>query len=118
VRIGTAEIYRIVEAMDNVTDSVVVGKKKNGDVEVLLFIVLKESNKLDDKLIDQIKLNIRNNATPRHVPSAIYQVDDIPRTISGKKVEIAVTKIVNGESVENRDALANPDSLNQFKKYK
>ncbi|MEE9448843.1 MAG: acetoacetate--CoA ligase [Ignavibacteriaceae bacterium] len=118
VRIGTAEIYRIVEAMDEITDSVVVGKKKNGDVEVLLFVVLKEGIKLEKKLTEQIKLNIRNKATPRHIPSGIYQVDDIPRTISGKKVEIAVTKTVNGESVDNKDALANPDSLNQFEKYR
>ena len=118
VRIGTAEIYRIVEAMDEIIDSVVVGKKKNGDVEVLLFIVLKESIKFDTKLSDQIKLNIRKNATPRHVPLGIYQVDDIPRTISGKKVEIAVNKTVNGESVDNKDALANPDSLDQFEEYR
>ncbi len=117
VRIGTAEIYRIVEAMDEITDSVVVGKKRNGDVEVLLFVVLKEGIKLEKKLTEQIRLNIRNKATPRHIPSGIYQVDDIPRTISGKKVEIAVTKTVNGESVDNKDALANPDSLNQFEKY-
>jgi len=118
VRIGTAEIYRIVEAMDEVTESVVVAKKKKGDVEVLLFVVLKEGIILEKKLTDQIKLNIRKNATPRHVPSGIYQVDDIPRTISGKKVEIAVTKIVNGESVENRDAMEDPDSLKQFEKYR
>jgi len=117
VRIGTAEIYRIVEAMDEVTESVVVGKRKNGDVEVLLFVVLKEGIELKDKLTDQIKLNIRNEATPRHVPSAIYQVDDIPRTISGKKVEIAVTKILNGEEVKNKDVLANPHSLDQFYKF-
>ncbi len=117
VRIGTAEIYRIVEAMDEVTDSVVIGKKNNGDVEVLLFVVLKEGIKLENKLINQIKLKIRNNATPRHIPSGIYQVDEIPHTISGKKVEMAVTKIVNGEVVENKDALANPDSLKQFYKY-
>jgi len=118
VRIGTAEIYRIVEAMDEINDSVVVGKKLNGDVEVLLFVVLKEGIELENKLTDQIKLNIRNKATPRHVPSGIYQVDDIPRTISGKKVEIAVTKIVNRDKVENKDALANPDSLDQFEKYR
>jgi acetoacetyl-CoA synthetase len=117
VRIGTAEIYRIVEAMDEVTDSVVIGKKKNGDVEVLLFVVLKEGIKLEQELVDQIKVNIRNKATPRHIPSGIYQVDDIPRTISGKKVEIAVTKIANGETIENKDALANPDSLKQFYKF-
>ncbi|NNG27163.1 MAG: acetoacetate--CoA ligase [Ignavibacteriaceae bacterium] len=118
VRIGTAEIYRIVEAMDEIIDSVVVGKNITGDVEVLLFVVLKEGIKLENKLTDQIKLNIRKNATPRHIPSAIYQVDDIPRTISGKKVEIAVTKTVNGEAVDNKDALANPSSLNQFEKFR
>jgi len=117
VRIGTAEIYRIVEAMDEITESVVVGKKKNGDVEVLLFVVLKEGIKLEKRLTDQIKLSLRSEATPRYIPSGIYQVDDIPRTISGKKVEIAVTKIVNGEPVDNNDALANPDSLDQFEKY-
>jgi len=117
VRIGTAEIYRIVEAMDEITESVVVGKKKNGDVEVLLFVVLKEGIKLEKRLTDQIKLSLRSEATPRYIPSGIYQVDDIPRTISGKKVEIAVTKIVNGEPVDNNDALANPDSLDQFEIY-
>jgi acetoacetyl-CoA synthetase len=118
VRIGTSEIYRIVEAMDEITDSVVVGKKKSGDVEVFLFIVLKKDLKLDNSLVDKIKLNIRTNATPRHVPSNIYKVEDIPHTISGKKVEIAVTKIINGESVDNKDALANPSSLDQFEKYR
>jgi len=93
-------------------------KKKNGDVEVLLFVVLREGITLEKNLTDQIKLNIRKNATPRHVPSDIYQVDDIPRTISGKKVEIAVTKILNGEEVKNKDALANPDSLDKFEKYR
>ena len=117
VRIGTAEIYRIVEAMSEVKDSVVVGKKINGDVEVILFVVLKKDLKLDNILVEKIQLNIRTNATPRHVPSSIYQVNEIPHTISGKKVEIAVTKIINGEVVNNKDSLANPDSLEQFEKY-
>ncbi len=117
VRIGTAEIYRIVEAMEEVTDSVVIGKKNNGDVEILLFVVLNEGFKLGNNLIEKIKLKIRKNATPRHVPSGIVEVNEIPHTISGKKVEIAVTKIVNGETVENKDALANPDSLKQFYKH-
>ncbi len=118
VRIGTAEIYRIVEAMDEVVDSIVVGQKWNGDIKVILFVVLKKGMKLDKDLTEKIKKNIRNNATPRHVPAQVYQVNEIPRTISGKKVEIAVTKIINGELVTNKDALANPGSLEQFVKFK
>jgi acetoacetyl-CoA synthetase len=117
VRIGTAEIYRIVEKMDEIADSIVVGKKFNGDEKIILFVVLKEKIKFDQKIKDSIKLELRQKATPRHVPSEIFEVRDIPRTISGKKVEIAVSKILNGEAVENKDALANPESLNQFYKY-
>ena len=117
VRIGTAEIYRIIESMGEIKDSVVVGQKKNNDIKVILFIVVKDDVVWTDELIKKIKKNIRTNATRRHVPSDIYQVKDIPHTISGKKVEIAVTKIINGEPVENRDALANPDSLDQFLKF-
>ena len=117
VRIGTAEIYRIVEKMDEIDDSIVVGKKFNGDEKIILFVVLKEEVKFNQRIKDSIKLELRQKATPRHVPSEIFAVKDIPRTISGKKVEIAVSKILNGEEVENKDALANPDSLNQFYKY-
>lgn len=117
VRIGTAEIYRIVESMEEVTDSIVVGKKWENDIKVILFVVLKKNIELTREFIERIKLKIRTNATPRHIPSMIYQVNEIPRTISGKKVEIAVTKIMNKELVDNRDALANPDSLDQFIKY-
>ncbi len=117
VRIGTAEIYRIVETMDEIADSIVVGQKWNNDIKVVLFVVLKDEKILTPELSDNIKKNIRTKATPRHVPAKIYQVDEIPRTISGKKVEIAVTKIINGELIENKDALANPDSLDQFLKY-
>jgi acetoacetyl-CoA synthetase len=115
VRIGTAEIYRIVETMDEVADSIVVGQKWNNDIQVVLFIVLKEGLNFTQELFDKIKKNIRTKATPRHVPANIYQVNEIPRTISGKKVEIAVTKIINGELIENEDALANPASLEQYK---
>lgn len=118
VRIGTAEIYRIVESMDEISDSIVVGQKWENDIKVILFVVLKKSLLLDKVLIEKIKKNIKENATPRHVPASIFQVDEIPRTISGKKVEIAVTKILNGELIENKDALANPDSLDQFLKYR
>jgi acetoacetyl-CoA synthetase len=91
-----------------------VGKKFNGDEKVILFIVLSESALLNQTLKDKIRSSLKEKATPRHVPSEIIEVSDIPRTISGKKVEIAVSKIINGEEVENRDALANPDALDQF----
>jgi acetoacetyl-CoA synthetase len=116
VRIGTAEIYRIVEAMDDITDSLVIGQNWKNDVRIILFVVLKNNRVLNDRVIEKIKNNIRANATPRHVPSKIFQVQDVPRTISGKKVELAVTKIIHRENVDNRDALANPESLEQFKK--
>ncbi len=117
VRIGTAEIYKVVEAMDEIADSLVVGKQIEGDVEVILFVVLKENYFLSDDLIQKIKMNIRNSCTPRHVPSKIYEIREVPYTISGKKVEIAVTKILNGEKVDNKEALANPASLEQFNKF-
>jgi acetoacetyl-CoA synthetase len=118
VRIGTAEIYSIVEGIEGILDSIAVGRKFNGDEKIILFIVLKEDDKLSRPLIDLIKSELRQKATPRHVPSEIFQVDDIPRTISGKKVEVAVAKILSGEEVENIDALANPQSLAQFNKFK
>ncbi len=115
VRIGTAEIYRIVEALDEITDSLVIGQNWKNDVRIILFVVLKKNTVLNDKLIEKIKSAIRTNASPRHVPSRIVQVMDVPRTISGKKVELAVTRIIQKENIENRDALANPESLDQFK---
>ena len=118
VRIGTAEIYRIVEEIEGIIDSIAVGKKFNGDEKVILFVVLSESASIDKTLIDKIRSSLKEKATPRHVPSEIIKVSDIPRTISGKKVEIAVSKILNGEEVENRDALANPESLDQFYKIR
>ena len=118
VRIGTSEIYRIVESMDEISDSIVVGKKWNGDTKVVLFIVLNESVNLTEELKKEIKKNIRVSATARHVPSDIYQVPEIPRTLNGKKVEIAVTKILNNEPVENKESIANADSLEQYTKYR
>ncbi|GMU96061.1 acetoacetate--CoA ligase [Ignavibacterium album] len=117
VRIGTAEIYKVVEAMEEVSDSLVVGKNINGDVEVILFVVLKEGKILDEELINKIKSNIRKSTTPRHVPSKIFQISEVPYTISGKKVEIAVTRILNKQKIDNKDALANPISLEQFYAY-
>ncbi len=114
VRIGTAEIYRIVESIDEVADSLVVAQNWNNDVRIILFVVLKNDIKLNDDLIENIKTNIRISATPRHVPALIHQIKEVPHTISGKKVELAVTRILNGEKVDNKDALANPESLDQF----
>jgi acetoacetyl-CoA synthetase len=114
VRIGTAEIYRIVESMDEITDSIVIGQNYKNDVRIILFVVLKDEFVFSKGLIDKIKEKIRSSATPRHVPAKILSIKEVPRTISGKKVEIAVTRIINGEEVKNKDALSNPDSLNQF----
>ena len=114
VRIGTAEIYRVVEAMPEITDSIVVGKEVEGDVEVCLFIVLREGQKLSAELTDRIKVAVAAGATKRHVPRHIRQVTAIPHTISGKKVELAVRQTIHGEEVKNRDALANPEALDQF----
>jgi acetoacetyl-CoA synthetase len=114
VRIGTAEIYRIVEAMDEIADSLVIGQEWENDVRIILFIVLKRGIKLNSALNDKIKMNIRNSATPRHVPYRIIEIKDVPRTISGKKVEIAVSRLINGQKIDNKDALINPDSLQQF----
>ena len=114
VRIGTAEIYRQVELVPEVLDSVVVGQNWQDDVRVILFIVLREGFDLDDPLIARIRQTIRANTTPRHAPARIIQVADIPRTISGKIAELAVRKVIHGEAVSNQDALANPESLAFF----
>ena len=111
VRIGTAEIYRQVERVSEVLDSVVVGQNWQDDVRVLLFVVLRDGVALDEQLIARIRGEIRTNTTPRHVPAKVIQVADIPRTISGKIAELAVRKIIHGEQVGNQDALANPEAL-------
>ncbi len=115
VRIGTAEVYRIVEALPEVLDSIAVGKRANGgDVEIALFVVLREGLTLTRELTKQIREAIAAGATKRHVPRHVLQVSAIPHTISGKKVELAVQQIIHGENVTNRDALANPEALDQF----
>jgi acetoacetyl-CoA synthetase len=115
VRIGTSEIYRQVETLDEVVDSLVIGQPWQNDVRVILFVVLRPGMKLDDELTKKIKTRIRANTTPRHVPDKVLQVADVPRTINGKKVEIAVLKTILGEPVKNKDALANPEALEHFK---
>jgi len=115
VRIGTAEIYRPVEAMDEVLDSLVVGQSWGDDVRVILFVKLAPGVELTEDLAKGIKGVIRKNCTPRHVPRKVIQITDIPYTISGKKVEIAVRKIIEGQEVKNRDALKNPRALDLYK---
>ncbi|POA50440.1 acetoacetate--CoA ligase [Pseudomonas sp. MPR-ANC1] len=115
VRIGTAEIYRQVEKVPQVLDSVAIGQQWQDDVRVVLFVRLQDGVALDEPLQEQIRQVIRANTTPRHVPAKIVQVTDIPRTISGKVVELAVRNVVHGEPVKNTDALANPQALEQFR---
>ncbi len=116
VRIGTAEIYGPVESLSEVQDSIVIGKKINSDTSMVLFVVLEPGLSLDDKLKSKIKHVLRTQRSPRHVPAEIYQVKEIPRTISGKKVELAVASVINGEEVTNKDALANPEVLKEFER--
>jgi len=114
VRIGTAEIYRQVETVDEVLESVVIGQETGDDVRVILFVKMKEGKNLHDELIQLLKQRIKTGASPRHVPAVIIQVADIPRTISGKVVELAVKNIVHGEEVKNKESLANPEALIHF----
>jgi acetoacetyl-CoA synthetase len=115
VRIGTAEIYRQVERIPEVLESIVIGQRWQDDVRVVLFVVLREGVSLDQALQDRIRRMIRENTTPRHVPARILAVPDIPRTISGKIVELAVRNVVHGDPVKNTDALANPAALAHFR---
>lgn len=114
VRIGTAELYRQVEKLPEVVESIVIGQDWDADVRVVLFVKLQDGLELDDALIARIKRMIRDNTTPRHVPAKILQVTDIPRTKSGKIVELAVRNVVHGQPVKNIEALANPEALELF----
>jgi acetoacetyl-CoA synthetase len=115
VRIGTAEIYRVIEKISDISDSVVVGQKWNNDERIILFVKLSPNVKLTKTLMKLLKSKIKLECTPRHVPSKIIQIDDIPYTINGKKIEIAVKKIINGEDVINRDSIINPESLENYR---
>ena len=115
VRIGTAEIYRQVEKLPEVEESIVIGQDWQGDVRVVLFVRLREGLALDAALEEKIRRVIRDNTTPRHVPAKIVQVPDIPRTKSGKIVELAVRQVVHGQPVKNVEALANPEALEHFR---
>ena len=114
VRIGTAEIYRQVETLDEIREAIVVGQEWQGDVRVVLFVVLADGVSLDEALQARIRKAIREGATPRHVPAVIAEVPEIPRTVSGKIVELAVREVIHGRPVTNRNALANPQALEHF----
>ncbi|MHA2269943.1 MAG: acetoacetate--CoA ligase [Promethearchaeota archaeon] len=120
VRIGTAEIYNIIEQLPEITDSLVIGQKWEGDIRVIMFVLLSEGFELNDKLKTKIKQTLREKTSPRHVPKLIFQTpeDGIPYTFSNKKVEIAVTKIIHGMKVANRGALRNPESLDFYMEMK
>jgi acetoacetyl-CoA synthetase len=115
VRIGTAEIYRQVEKLDEVIEALVIGQSWDNDVRIVLFVRLRDGLVLDEALAKRIKDTIRANTTPRHVPAKVLQVADIPRTKSGKIVELAVRNVVHGETVKNLEALANPEALDNFR---
>jgi len=115
VRIGTAEIYRQVERLEEVQESIVVGQEWDNDVRVVLFVVLTSGTVLSDNLRARIANAIRENTTPRHVPAKILEVPDIPRTLSGKIVELAVRNAIHGQPIKNTDALANPEALEAFR---
>jgi acetoacetyl-CoA synthetase len=115
VRIGTAEIYRLVEQLPEVIESLVVGQDWDGDVRIVLFVRLRPGLTLDQPLRERLQRRIREHASPHHVPKRIVQVADIPRTISGKITELAVREVIHGRPVTNAEALANPDALELFR---
>ena len=115
VRIGTAEIYRQVEQIDDVVESLVIGQQWERDERIVLFVRLKDGVRLTPELEDRIRRRVRENASPRHVPARILQVTEIPRTKSGKIVELAVREVVHGREIKNAEALANPEALEQFR---
>ena len=115
VRIGTAEIYRQVEQLEEINESIAIGQNWNGDTRVILFIKLQPGFQLDLKTRNRIIQRIKTNLSPRHVPSKIIAVNDIPRTRSGKITELAVRDIVHNKEIKNKEALANPEALNYFK---
>ena len=115
VRLGTSEIYSVVENFQQVKESIVIGQPWDNDVRIILFVVLKKGQNLSEKLINKLKKEIRYQASPRHVPSKIIKVSDIPRTKNGKIVELAVKNIIEGIKIKNIEAISNPDVLNEYK---
>ena len=118
VRLGTAEIYSVVEKFKEIKESIVVGQSWDNDIRIILFVVLNNRVILNDELIKKIKQQIRINASPRHVPNRIFKVNDIPRTKNGKIVELAVKNIIEGNTIKNKEALANPEVLEEYTQIK
>lgn len=118
VRIGTAEIYNVVEKFDEIQESIVIGQSWKNDIRIILFVVLNSGYNLNSEIKDKIKKAIRSEASPRHVPSKIIAISEIPKTKNGKLVELAVKQSIEGETIKNLEALVNPDSLKQFKYIK
>ena len=118
VRIGTSEIYQQVEDIDFIIEGLVVGQDYKDDVRIILFVTTKDNVKLDEDKIKIIKTKIKKNCSPKHVPTIIIKAPEIPRTKSGKIVELAVRKVINGEELNNKEAIANPKSLDFFKNLK
>ncbi len=118
VRLGTSEIYSEVEKFKEIKESLVVGQKWDNDIRIVLFVVLSKNYELDKNLFNRIRFQIKTNASPRHVPQKIIQILDIPKTKNGKTVELAVKNIIENNEIKNKEALANPESLNQFKNLK
>ena len=118
MRLGTAEIYSVVERFKEIKESIVIGQSWKNDIRIILFVVLNPGYNLNDKIKDKIKKIIRTKASPRHVPSKIIAISEIPKTKNGKLVELAVKQSIEGEKIKNLEALANPDSLKQFKNIK
>ena len=116
VRIGTSEIYQQVEDIDFITEGLVVGQDFDDDVRIILFVTTKNDQEINDEKSKLIKSRIRKNCSPKHVPAIIIKVPEIPRTKSGKIVELAVKQIINGEKINNKEAIANPESLKFFEK--
>ena len=115
VRLGTSEIYSEVEKFKEIKESIAIGQSWDNDIRIILFVIMNQNYQINNELIKRLKTQIRTNASPRHVPSKIINVNDIPRTKNGKIVELAVKNIIEGNEVKNKEALANPETLNQFK---
>ena len=118
VRLGTSEIYNVVEKFKEIKESIVIGQSWNNDIRIILFVVLNKGYNLTDKIKIKIKKTIKLNASPRHVPSKIIKILETPKTKNGKLVELAVKQSVDGDRIKNLEALANPSSLKQFKNIK
>ena len=115
MRLGTAEIYSEIERFKEIKESLVVGQSWDNDIRIILFVVLNNGLILDKNLINKLKKEIKKQASPRHVPSKIIKVSDIPRTKNGKIVELAVKNVIEGSNIKNIEAISNPQILNEYK---